>query len=231
MTATEARHTARAAPQRRLRRVAALVLAVAVSACAPIRPPTLPLTLAQAEDRTPPVAVPAARAWINPPGILLVTQRALVRGSEQRIALTNPSTLGGDNQVILRSRITYGLPTRLRFEEVMTRVGGPPHPFEDLEPGEMLTAEDAMGTYFWTERRLGADTVCVLALRRVPAGARQLPENADFLDILLRNCIRGGSTEAALIPILAPSVATAPGASPGAGQTRLISPLAGPGTP
>lgn len=204
-----------------------LLVPLVLSACALLQPLNLPMTVAESEERTVTVAVPDAHAWINPPGVLLVAQRGLVNGSEQRIALKNATTLGGENQAILRTRNTYGLQTRLRFEEIMVRVGGAPFPFEDVEAGELMEGEDAMGAYFWAERRFGADTLCVLALRRIAAGARQLPDNANFMDIVLRNCIRG-SAEEALIPILASSVSTAPTVAPAPGRTRLISPLAGP---
>lgn len=211
-----------------LRRLAiGAALAGLLAACFPLRPLELPLTQTQAEDRTPPVAMPVAHAWINPPGILLVTQRTLVRGSEQRIALTNATTLGGDNVAILRTRLMYGVPARFNYEELLRRAGGLPSPFEDATAGEMLTASDEIGDYLWAERTLGSDTVCVLALRRVASAARQLPGGADAMDIMLRNCVRG-TVEQALKPILAASVATSPLASPAPGQTRLISPLAGP---
>lgn len=223
----KATHDRCAGWHRPVRQATAVLMSLVLSACGAIRPPTLPLTLAEAEDRTPLVAMPAARAWINPPGILLVTQRRLVRGSEQRIALANATTLGGENQAILRTRNTFGMPTRLNFEEMIRRADGPPPPFGDLESGEMVTSEDDLGVYFWAERRAGSDTICVLALRRIASAARQLPESADFMDILLRNCVRGGADEA-LIPILASSVATSPLLAPAPGQTRLISALAGP---
>ncbi len=187
----------------------------------------LPPTPRQAEEQTVPVEMPKRQAWINPPGLQLVLQRGLVNSSEQRLLLRNNSAVGGDNLMILRTRKAPGPVGRLQFREFARRVGGLPAPFEDLATGELITASDDLGPYFWAERRSGVDTVCILAIRRLDTADRQLPEDVDAMDILLRNCVRG-APEAALTPILAGAVGASAEGAPGPGKSRMLSALAGP---
>lgn len=202
-------------------------LALAVSACVDF-PPKSQKRLAEAEDVTPLSPLPVSAAWVNAPGMTGVFQRGLVNGSEQRIAIVNHTALEGDNQLILRTRRTFGDIGRLQFDEMMRRIGGAPMPFADLTSGELTAGSDAAGDYLWAERSLGADTRCVFAMRRLDATSRQLPREADALDIVLRNCVTGG-LEQALLPITSGSVLTgAANQSAGGVPGRMLSPLAAP---
>lgn len=183
----------------------------------------------QVEDQTDFQRTKVARAWVNVPNMTLVMQRDLFPyGVEQRISLRNSTTIAGDNMMILRSRKNDSGAGRLRYEEFMRRIGGAPAPFGDLAAGELLSGEDSMGPYFWTERRYGSSTLCVLAIRRVSMAVRELPGRADAMDVMLRNCVQG-SLEEALIPAMDHSLSVGRSASGGlAGESRLLSPLAGP---
>lgn len=205
---------------------AALLAVLALSACM-IEPPKLPQTLAEAEETTPLVAVPPSQAWVNPAGLTSVLQRGLVNGSEQRIGLANSTPVPGDNLMILRTRRTFGQTGRFRFDEFMKRVGEVPAPFADLRAGDLRTGQDGIGTYFWAEQRMGAETLCILGLSRLGAGGRQLPGDADALDILVRNCVNG-TTDEALAPLLEASVGGTPMTGGAPGESRMLSPLAGP---
>jgi hypothetical protein len=101
-------------------------------------------------------------------------------------------------------------------------MGGTPEPFDGLADRDLNTGTDSLGPYFFAERRLGADTLCVLAIRRLDSSARPLPVRADALDVMLRNCVRG-SREEALAPISAARLAV--GAS---GGLLNLSPHAAP---
>ena len=184
----------------------------------------------EVEEQEPFVAVPATQAWVNPDQIAFVMQRGLLGGSEQRIGLLNDVAVQGDNQLVLRTRSgTFAAP-RFNFDEFMSRIGGAPLPFATVRSGDLLTEEDAFGPYFWTSQTFGSDVVCVFAVRRVSADQRNLPNGAQVMDIMLRNCVRG-SAEAALRPILSESVSFARNAAipSEAGRSRLLSPLAAPG--
>lgn len=205
----------------------ALGLAMALAGCVEDARRLLK-TESQVEAETPFTALSLRAAWVNAPGAVLVMQRGLRNGAEQRIGLRNLTTVPGDNIVYLRTRFTEGGTGRLRFEDFMRRIGGAPSPFQDFDPGALVTAEDEAGPYLWAEQRINDSTVCVIGLRRLPSGARQLPDGADVMDILLRNCLQG-SAEQALAPLLAGSMGVVPGAGIGAGTSRMLSPLAAPG--
>lgn len=199
----------------------------AAAGCAYVQPSNMPLTRQQAEELTPLVPVPASRAWISPDGLQLVFHRDLPGGAEQRVLLANHTPVAGDNQMVLRIRQTYGEAGRLRFEDFVHRIGGLPAPFEAFSPGSFIDGEDDLGPYSWAEERVGAEIICVLAVRRLATGRRHLPAQADAMDILLRNCVVG-SADQALSPILAPSVMGSPQGTASAGQPRMLSALAGP---
>ena len=190
---------------------------------------TIGLTQKQIEDRSSFVAVPSGQAWVNPPGKTVVMQRALRGGAEQRVGLNNLVAMPGDNVLILRTRSGYLASARFRFEEFMTRIGGAPAPFTHISSGDLLTAEDSLGTYFWAEETAGSSVSCVFAIRRLTSNDRDLPQDAQVLDILLRNCISGTSEEA-LAPIRDTSIGFSSVADDGSGGgTRMLSPLAAPG--
>lgn len=212
----------------RLALIALLGAQLALSGCADLARDYLRWP-GQVEDQTDFRRATVGRAWVNVPNMTLVMQRDLFPyGVEQRISLRNPTTVTGDNMMILRSRKNDSGAGRLRYEEFMRRIGGAPAPFNDLNSGELLSGEDSMGTYFWTERRYGSSTLCVLAIRRVSMADRQMPGNADAMDLMLRNCVLG-SVEEALAPAMDQSLSVGRSASGGLqGESRLLSPLAGP---
>lgn len=183
----------------------------------------------EVEDQTDYKISTPKRAWVNVPQMTMVIQRDLFPyGVEQTISLPNQTNVMGDNQITLRTRQSAGGEGRLRYEEFMRRVGGPPVPFKDVNAGELLMGEDSLGPYFWAERRIGSSTFCVMALRRISLGARQLPGKADAMDVMLRNCVIG-TVDLALLPIMDTSLGVARSGSGGVGgSSRLLSPLAGP---
>lgn len=197
-----------------------------LSACA-VDPRSLLITPAQMQERTPFTTVAPQQAWINAPGTVMVMQRGLRGQSEQRIALDNPTAVPGQNLLILRAQSLAGRSARLDFEEFIRRVGGAPAPFAAVASGDLITDEDEIGPYFWTEQRFGDDVVCVLGLRRVSSTQRLLPGNATVMDILLRNCVRGTAQEA-LRPLFSGSISAPPVSGTAVGETRVLSPLAAP---
>lgn len=190
---------------------------------------TFGLTQKQIEDRELFHPVPARQAWANPQGMTFVMQRGLLGGSEQRIGLPNNVAVPGDNLLILRTRLGHLAAARFRFEEFVTRIGGAPAPFTSVKPGALMTGEDSLGLYFWTEEAVGPNVTCVLALRRLTQAERGLPQGAGVMDVMLRNCIAGTAAEA-LVPVLDASIGYgAVAGNTGGGSTRMLSPLAAPG--
>lgn len=215
---------------RGLRLFLALVVgAIALSGCAVGLEGQI-LSQEETEERIPLQPVSLANAWISAPETQLVLQRDLGFGSEQRISLRNQTSVPGDNLVVLRTRSGMRSRGNLRFEEFMRRVGEIPFPFKDVTSGELISAEDELGNYLWTEERFGADTICVLGIRRADSSMRQIPSGGAVMDVMLRNCVVG-TAEEALQPLLAGSVAVPALAQSGTDQDRLISPLAGPTMP
>lgn len=189
----------------------------------------LGLTQRQAEDRETFQSVSISNAWANPPGMTFVMQRGLVNGAEQRIGLKNTVPVAGDNILVLRTRSGHLAAGRFRFEEFMTRTGGAPAPFQDIEPGELITADDSLGTYFWSQEIVGSNVTCVFAVRRLTVSERSLPQDARVMDVMLRNCIAGTEAEA-LVPVLDAGIGYSALAGTGTGGgTRMLSPLAAPG--
>lgn len=209
--------------------VLALAGGIVLSGCA-VGPGGQIMSQREAEERLPMQAVPVANAWISAPGTQLVLQRELGFGSEQRISLINQTSVPGDNLIVLRTRSGMGSRGNLRFEEFLRRVGDVPFPFEDLESGELVSGEDEFGSYLWAEERYGADTVCVLGIRRVDSSMRQIPGNDTIMDVMLRNCVNG-TPQDALRPLLAENVAVPAVAQSGGDEGRLLSPLSGPTMP
>uniref|UniRef100_A4WR48 Lipoprotein n=1 Tax=Cereibacter sphaeroides (strain ATCC 17025 / ATH 2.4.3) TaxID=349102 RepID=A4WR48_CERS5 len=177
------------------------------------------------------LSVPDSRRWVAVPGALLVQERDLGGDVEQRIALPNATTLEGDNMMLLRARVAAGpvLP-RLQLASFADAEGRLPAPFGRASESALNTREDALGSVVYAERRIGVDTVCVLAMRRMPPTARPLPPQTEALDVMMRNCARGGPDEA-LRPIDAASLGFAspvPEAATATGSRRNLSPLAAP---
>jgi hypothetical protein len=194
-----------------------------------VLPTTLPPSLVETEENSQFSILPLNRMWVQVPGALVATQRGLVNSMEQRIGLANQTTSPGDNYVQLRARFRQGHEIgRFRYDEFLRRIGGLPEPFSDMKPGDLLTGEDDLGVYFWAEQTDGG-TNCVLAIRRLDSGMRQMPGDTNVLDVLLRNCVNG-TVEQALKPIMASSIGNYPGAGASLpeGSSRMLSPLAGP---
>jgi hypothetical protein len=200
-----------------------VLLAVGAAGCSG-GPATFGPAAAQLSARTPYVAVPAGQAWVNADNIVTVLQRSLGAESEQKIGLSNRTTVRGDNMIFVRTRTG---PRGLRFEELIAQAGGLPHPFTQAGAGQLMQDDDGFGSYFWMSEQIGDSTTCVLGIRRVPAGMRQLPPGSSAMDILLRNCVIG-SAQDALAPLLSTSVGSVPVARTRDGESRMLSPLAAP---
>lgn len=220
--------TIRAVYPRSGRLIAGAILCALLSGCG-YEINTLGLSQKKDEEREAFQTASAASAWANPPGMTMVMQRGLLNGAEQRIGLKNTVPVAGDNILLLRTRFGHMGAGRLRFEEFMNRAGGAPSPFQNLSSGDLITAEDSLGTYFWAQESVGANITCVLAIRRLTTSDRGLPQDARVMDVMLRNCIVGTEAEA-LAPILDASIgySTVAGTGTGGG-TRMLSPLAAPG--
>ena len=188
----------------------------------------LTLTPQQIQERTPYTNIAISQAWVNAPGMRSVLQRNLGNGLEQRISLANDASVPGDNVVLLRTRNGVSGFGRLRFETLMTSFGGLPQPFARLRSGDLIEGNDGVGSYLWATETLGNAT-CVLGMRRLNSGMRQLPGNGGVMDLVMRNCMQG-TQEDALAPLLADSIGVAPIARDPQGNSRLLSPLAAPST-
>jgi len=197
-----------------------------LAGCSP-DPAHFSLTRSQIAERTPFVPVATSQAWVNAGDIRSVLQRDLGAETEQKIGLANRTSVAGDNVILLRTRAGRANLGRLRFEDLVARFGGLPHPFTDLGSGDLLQASDEIGNYFWAGQTIGESTSCILGIRRVDGGMRQLPGGAGIMDIIVRNCVNGTQQEA-LAPLLANSIGITPLAVGTDGTSRMLSPLAAP---
>lgn len=178
------------------------------------------------EDTSQYQIVPASRAFISVPMAPLVFERSLGRGAEQMITLPNATSVAGDNKILIRAQTSSTINlARFNLAEVMERFGGTPYPFQRMNNSQLETGQDALGSFVYATERLGTDTVCVLAIRRLTVGARPLPRGTDALDVVMRNCADGG-VQAALEPISARSLSIS-----GAGENFAQSPFAAPMAP
>lgn len=211
-------------------RLAALFASLLMVGACNLTTSELSPSLSEAEETTQFVTVPLRQSWVHAPGAVVVTERGLVDSMEQRIGLANQTTIPGDNMITLRARALQGqMLGRFRYEEFLRRVGGLPVPFTALKSGDLSTGEDELGTYLWAESRSGANTICVLGLRRLDTGMEQMPGGTNVVDMLMRNCVNG-TVEQALAPMMATTIANiaAAGAAPTAQGIQMLSPLAGP---
>lgn len=145
--------------------------------------------------------VPASRTMVSAPTALIVFERNLGGAIEQRIVLPNATSIRGDNLLHIRAQNAES--SRLEefnFDEVVTRFGGLPTPFERLDASGLRSGADSLGSFVYGTETLGTSTVCVLVLRRLGAGARPLPRGTQALDMVMRNCVNG-SVEQALAPM------------------------------
>ncbi len=173
---------------------------------------------------------PLDAAWVAPQGGLVAIDRQLGPESEQVVGLANNTTLPGDNFLKIRARGTSGNnPGRFRLDDFTKRFGEVPAPFSKLSDSDLRTGTDSLGPFFWLEHRVGTQTNCVLAIRRIDGSRRILPPGTTVLEVMLRNCVRG-SVEEALNPIRDSQigVGAVQGGGPVTGGTRMLSPLAAP---
>ncbi|PQO22992.1 hypothetical protein C2I36_10195 [Rhodobacteraceae bacterium WD3A24] len=173
---------------------------------------------------------PVSRAYVLAPEALLMLQRRLGGAVEQRIALPNFTTVPGDNMLVVRAQTSQAINVNtFQLEEFLARMDGPPPPFSEIDDSALQTGEDDLGPYFYAERRVGVDTLCVLVLRRITQAARPLPEGAGALDVMLRNCVQG-TTQDAMEPISGRRLAAAPvsGGDPRNPSFYTLSPHAAP---
>ncbi len=170
------------------------------------------------------------RMWATSPGALMLVQRTVDGDAEQFIGLPNDTTLAGDNFMWLRANSGRNghITERLDLNKMVARVGAVPPPFRTLDNNNLRSSEDSLGPFFWQEYRTGAQTNCVLAIRRLKSGALALPTGTRMLEVMLRNCVNG-SIEEALNPIRDTQISRAMPHSTGvAGGSRLLSPLSAP---
>lgn len=175
--------------------------------------------------------VPPSQAWVAAHSSLVTVERGVgIFGErEQRVALPNPTALPGENELILFA-VGQGTQSagRLQFDLLRRKLGGFPAPFDDVSERGFVAASDSLGSYLWVATSYGSTTTCVLALRRVDADDRLIPEGRNALDMVLRNCVRGDATEA-LQPIMDTTIAQGRAiAAPGPTGSRMLSPLAAP---
>ncbi|MGV8989605.1 MAG: hypothetical protein ACOH2H_25655 [Cypionkella sp.] len=212
-----------------LRIGAMLVLFPVLSACDGMLP-HLPPTFDETAETSQFVSVPPSAIWVYAPGAIAAQERGLQSAREQRIALPNRTTVRGDNTLLLLARYYLGPDIgRFQYEDFVHKVGGLPEPFQDISSGDLLSGEDELGPYFWSEMRLGENTVCVLSLRRLGSGTRRMPDNSNVMDVMLRNCVNGTADDA-LKPISAANIGNYQGGSTATASNpiRMLSPLAGP---
>ncbi|PWE28715.1 hypothetical protein C4N9_12100 [Pararhodobacter marinus] len=141
--------------------------------------------------------VDPSRAMVNAPQALVVLERNLGVAVEQRIVLPNNTAVRGDNVLLVRAQTQRSAElTRLDFDEIATRFGGLPTPFERLTESSLRSGSDSLGSYVYATESAGPSTVCVLVLRRIGVGARPLPSGTQALDVVMRNCVNGSVDEA-----------------------------------
>jgi hypothetical protein len=174
--------------------------------------------------------VAPSQAWVTAPGALLAMERRMAGVAEQRITLPNDTSFQGENFLFLVARQSgAGRSARYGLEGMFTRDDVDTYPFANLSDGEMMGAQDSLGTYNWTMKDVGGGIVCVVGVRTIRYPARLLPQGASAMDVMLRNCVRG-SRELALAPFGADRLGQAAGAAgySTAASPRMLSPLAAP---
>ena len=169
--------------------------------------------------------VQLGRAMMHAPQALLMLERNLDQAVEQRIILPNDTSLRGDNVIHLRAQTSRSARlTEFSFDEITTRFGGLPAPFQRTDASGLMSGEDSLGSYVYARQSVGTTTSCVLVIRRLPPSARPLPRNTQSLDVMMRNCVIG-DFEQAMAPVRSGALGTA--AAP-QGTVYNISPFAAP---
>lgn len=173
------------------------------------------------------MAVPLHNAWIYAPNARLLVMRNHGHAAEQKIGLSNQTSLLQDNFIYLRT-IPRQSPGVMQLRTILEQSGGLPSPFTESDLQVMRAAEDSAGALIWAEWTNGAGTTCVLAMRRLTVTQRVLPQGTGALDVLMRNCVRG-TTQQALAPVGPEHVVTPASARLTQGTPqRSLSPLAAP---
>lgn len=169
--------------------------------------------------------VPPTRAVVSVPDALVVFERNLGGALEQRIVLPNATAVRGDNVLHIRAQTADSARIEaFRFDEVTTRFGGLPPPFERLTDSALTSGSDALGSYVYARENVGTNTVCVLVMRRMGVGARPLPRGTHAIDLVMRNCVAGTLAEA-LAPMSERALAVGGGVR---GANAPLSPYAAP---
>ncbi len=184
-----------------MRLVMLLTGLVALSACGIRLPGNTDSPTELAEAVTEFRVVPASRAFVSVPSAMLVMERDLGGAIEQRITLPNPTSLAGENVIMLRAQQgSLARGTRFVLSEQLMQFGGAPSPFAGISEGALTATTDSFGDITYSTIRPGGDVVCVLAFRRTQTASRALPRGTGALDIMMRNCV-SGTVERALAPI------------------------------
>lgn len=168
--------------------------------------------------------VPSSRAMVSAPQALVVFERNLGGAMEQRIILPNATAVRGDNVMHIRAQTSRSAELNsFDFDEIAARFGAMPAPFERVNASGLQSGTDSLGTYVYARETVGANTLCVLVLRRLGVGARPLPRGTQALDVVMRNCV-AGSLEQALAPMSDRSL----GVTGAQGTVYTMSPHAAP---
>lgn len=169
--------------------------------------------------------VDVSKALVNVPTAMLVLERRSKGAREQRIILPNPTTLRGDNEIMVWTHSAGRTLKHFSFASVKAEFGGLPHPFGNLSSGGLESGSDALGNFVYAQKNYGTNTKCVLVLRRLSAGSRAMASGTSALDVLMRNCTAGTLEDA-----LAPMGGNALGyQATSTGAIYSLSPLAAPG--
>lgn len=221
---TYPRNSATGAPRRRVRAALAAGILMTLTACSTTSSDISDILGTSPEKQF--VQVPQSQLWFQVPQAQVAMQRSFRGGMEQRVGFANATGTAGDNFLLMQAQERS---SRLQFEVLERRIGGFPAPFKGADPGTFKAGQDGTGSYFWAEHRSGADTMCVLAIRRLGLASSQLPPRYSSVDVLMRNCVRGTATDA-LQPIMNLGSVSLPGSIGGSAgnNPQMLSPLAAP---
>ncbi|WP_138919411.1 hypothetical protein [Oceanicola sp. S124] len=209
-----------------MRALLAGALAFALVACDDASFPQIHIQRRPVE--TPYAQQPLSAAWIRAEKIQLVLERTAGSVTEQRILLNNPTSLRGENVVLLLAdRSSHAIETRFQPTQMLDETEGTPYPFEAFDKLSFKTREDSLGVMNWARWTNHAGLNCVLAFRRIDKTDRTLVSGAVIMDMMLRNCVIGSEDEA-LEPIGPDAVAFAATRAPRGAAPQMLSPLAAP---
>lgn len=180
-----------------------------------------------AQSRAPFVQRLLQHAWVATAESQMIVERAYGPITEQRILLTNKTSIRGDNMILLRAHGTeLASVGRLRPAVLLRSTDALFPPFTDFNILNFSSRVDMLGVLNWAEWSNNAGLSCVLAFRRLDGASRIIPSGAAVIDMVLRNCVNG-SVEQALAPAL-PAQAGFAATDQVQGRPQMLSPLAGP---